>query len=92
VTDVLREGEGARAVDAIRVALARGEQVFVVYPLIEESEQIDLRAATEMSQRIARRSQRRRSIWCTADSTPPRAAKRWATSSREGRRSSSPRP
>ena len=53
-TDVLREGEGARAVDAIRSALARGEQVYVVYPLVEESEQIDLRAATEMSQRIAR--------------------------------------
>ncbi len=53
-TDVLREGEGARAVDAIRSTLARGEQVFVVYPLVEESEQIDLRAASEMSQRIAR--------------------------------------
>jgi ATP-dependent DNA helicase RecG len=53
-TDVLREGEGARAVDAIRRTLARGEQVYVVYPLVEESEQIDLRAATEMSQRIAR--------------------------------------
>jgi len=54
VTDVLREGEGVRAVDAIRRTLARGEQVFVVYPLIEESEQVDLRAATEMSLRIAR--------------------------------------
>ena len=54
LTDVLREGEGARAVDAIRGTLARGEQVFVVYPLVEESEQIDLRAATEMSLRIAR--------------------------------------
>ena len=54
LTDVLREGEGARAVEAIRQTLARGEQVFVVYPLVEESEQIDLRAATEMSQRIAR--------------------------------------
>ena len=53
-TDVLREGEGARAVDAIRRTLARGEQVFVVYPLVEESELIDLRAATEMSLRIAR--------------------------------------
>jgi ATP-dependent DNA helicase RecG len=53
-TDVLREGEGARAVEAIRRALARREQVYVVYPLVEESEQTDLRAATEMSQRIAR--------------------------------------
>jgi ATP-dependent DNA helicase RecG len=54
LTDVLREGEGARAVEAIRRTLVRGEQVFVVYPLVEESEQSDLRAATEMSQRIAR--------------------------------------
>jgi ATP-dependent DNA helicase RecG len=53
-TDVLREGEGARAVEAIRAALARGEQAYVVYPLVAESEQSDLRAATEMSQRIAR--------------------------------------
>lgn len=53
-TDVLREGEGARAVEAIRATLARREQVYVVYPLVEESEQTDLRAATEMSQRIAR--------------------------------------
>jgi ATP-dependent DNA helicase RecG len=51
---VLREGEGARAVEAIRAALARREQAYVVYPLVEESEQTDLRAATEMSQRIAR--------------------------------------
>ena len=53
-TDVLREGEGARVVEAMRATLARGEQVYVVYPLVEESEKIDLRAATEMSQRIAR--------------------------------------
>jgi len=53
-TDVLREGEGARVVDAVRQALDRGEQVYVVYPLVEESEAIDLRAATERAERIAR--------------------------------------
>lgn len=53
-TDVLREGEGARVVDLVRRTLARGEQVYVVYPLVEESEAIDLRAATERAERIAR--------------------------------------
>jgi len=53
-TDVLREGEGARVVEAVRRTLARGEQVYVVYPLVEESEAVDLRAATERAARIAR--------------------------------------
>jgi ATP-dependent DNA helicase RecG len=53
-TEVVREGQGARVVEAIRAALGRGEQVYVVYPLVEESEKIDLRAVTESSERIAR--------------------------------------
>jgi ATP-dependent DNA helicase RecG len=53
-TDVLRAGEGARVVETVRRTLARGEQVYVVYPLVEESEAVDLRAATERAERIAR--------------------------------------
>jgi ATP-dependent DNA helicase RecG len=53
-TDLLRAGEGARVVDVIRRTLARGEQVYVVYPLVEESELLDVRAATERAERIAR--------------------------------------
>jgi ATP-dependent DNA helicase RecG len=53
-THVLREGEGARVVDAIRAALARGEQTYVVYPLVEESEKSDLRAVAESVERIQR--------------------------------------
>lgn len=53
-TDLLREGEGARVVALVRATLARGEQVYVVYPLVEESEVVDLRAATERAARIAR--------------------------------------
>jgi ATP-dependent DNA helicase RecG len=53
-TDLLREGEGARVVALVRATLARGEQVYVVYPLVEESEMIDLRAATERAARIAK--------------------------------------
>jgi ATP-dependent DNA helicase RecG len=53
-TDVLREGEGRRVVDQIRAAAGRGEQIYVVYPLVEETEKTDLRAATESAERIRR--------------------------------------
>jgi ATP-dependent DNA helicase RecG len=52
-TEVLRAGQGQRAVDLIREATSRGEQVYVVYPLVEESEKIDLRAAVDSAARIA---------------------------------------
>lgn len=46
-TRALREGERAEAHAAIDAALSRGEQAYVVYPLVETSEQLDLRAATD---------------------------------------------
>jgi ATP-dependent DNA helicase RecG len=52
-TDVLRAGEGARVMQLLREALGRGEQAYVVYPLVEETERSDLRAATEQAERIA---------------------------------------
>ena len=54
VTDVLREGEGNRIVGIIRETLARGEQVYVVYPLVEESAKMDLRSALDSTERIRR--------------------------------------
>jgi ATP-dependent DNA helicase RecG len=51
-THVLRAGEGERVMELVRMTLERGEQVYVVYPLVEESEKIDLRAATEQATRI----------------------------------------
>ncbi|MDG2335444.1 MAG: ATP-dependent DNA helicase RecG [Myxococcota bacterium] len=53
-TDLLREGEGGRIVGIIEETLARGEQVYVVYPLVEESEKVDLRSALESAERIRR--------------------------------------
>ena len=53
-TDLLREGEGSRIVGIIEETLARGEQVYVVYPLVEESEKVDLRSALESTERIRR--------------------------------------
>jgi ATP-dependent DNA helicase RecG len=51
-TVLLRAGEGQRVIELIRETVARGEQVYVVYPLVEESEKIDLRAAVESTERI----------------------------------------
>ena len=51
-TCLLREGEGLRVTRALRETLARGEQVYVVYPLVEQSERVDLRSALESTERI----------------------------------------
>jgi ATP-dependent DNA helicase RecG len=54
ITKVLPESQRGQAVDAARERLAQGRQVFVVCPLVEESEQMQARAATVEAQRIAR--------------------------------------
>jgi ATP-dependent DNA helicase RecG len=51
-TLLFREGEGRQVAELLRQTVARGEQVYVVYPLVEESEKSDLRAATESAERI----------------------------------------
>jgi ATP-dependent DNA helicase RecG len=51
---LFREGEGRQVSELLRETVARGEQVYVVYPLVEESEKSDLRAATESAERIRR--------------------------------------
>jgi ATP-dependent DNA helicase RecG len=51
-TVLMRSGEGRQIADLLRETTARGEQVYVVYPLVEESEKSDLRAATESAERI----------------------------------------
>jgi ATP-dependent DNA helicase RecG len=53
-TLLFREGQGARVTELVREAVARGEQVYVVYPLVEESEKLDLRAASESAEKLAR--------------------------------------
>jgi ATP-dependent DNA helicase RecG len=51
-TLLVRPGEGRRVLALLRETVARGEQVYVVYPLVEESEKSDLRSATESAERI----------------------------------------
>ena len=48
-TLVLGENRRDEIFEALRRELRRGRQAYVVYPLVEESEKVDLRAATEMS-------------------------------------------
>jgi ATP-dependent DNA helicase RecG len=53
-TLLLREGEGSRVSEILRETVSRGEQVYVVYPLVDESEKVDLRSASESAERIRR--------------------------------------
>jgi ATP-dependent DNA helicase RecG len=46
------ENDRRKAFDAIRQTVAEGHQVYIVYPLVEESEKTDLRAATEMAEKL----------------------------------------
>lgn len=48
ITRVVNGRERWRIYDTIRTATKRGEQAYIVYPLIEESEKLELRAATVM--------------------------------------------
>jgi ATP-dependent DNA helicase RecG len=41
-----------RIYDFLRAQVAAGRQVYVVYPLVEESEAVDLKAATDMARRL----------------------------------------
>jgi ATP-dependent DNA helicase RecG len=51
-TLLMRAGEGRQVAQLLRETVARGEQAYVVYPLVEESEKIDLRAASDSAERI----------------------------------------
>ena len=48
-TKVFFEDERNSVYEIMRAELAKGNRVFVVYPLVEESENVDLKAATEMA-------------------------------------------
>lgn len=47
-TSILRERERPKLYSKIRERLQKGEQVYIIYPLIEASEKLDLKSATEM--------------------------------------------
>jgi ATP-dependent DNA helicase RecG len=53
-TLVKRSNERGEVYQIIRRELQKGRQAYVVYPLIEQSEKLDLRAATEMAEHLQR--------------------------------------
>ena len=56
VTTMIRsESRRAEIYELVRAELRAGRQAFVVYPLVEESEKLDLRAATEMAAELQAR-------------------------------------
>jgi ATP-dependent DNA helicase RecG len=53
-TTVRPETRRAEVWEFVRGELAAGRQAYVIYPVIEESEKIDVRAATAMAEQLAR--------------------------------------
>jgi ATP-dependent DNA helicase RecG len=53
-TDARTESRRRQIYDFLRAQIADGRQVYVVYPLVEESELVDLKAATDMAHHLQR--------------------------------------
>lgn len=53
-TRIFHEGERQKAYQAVKAQLDKGHQAYIVYPLVEESEKSDLKAATNMADELAR--------------------------------------
>ena len=51
----LHERDRMKAYDAMRRTIAAGQQVYIVYPLVEKSEKSDLKAATAMAEHLRQR-------------------------------------
>lgn len=54
VTRILREKDRPTLYSKIRGFLKRGEQVYFIYPLVEDSEKLDLKSATRMHQALSK--------------------------------------
>ena len=54
ITQLCYESRRDESYELMRQVLRQGRQVYVVYPLIEESEKTDLRAATAMAEQLQR--------------------------------------
>ncbi|MSO56188.1 MAG: ATP-dependent DNA helicase RecG [Acidobacteria bacterium] len=53
MTTVRTESRRAAVYDLVRGQVEGGRQAYIVYPLVEESEKVDLKAATEMADHLA---------------------------------------
>ncbi len=53
-TELVAESQRSRAFELIRSKVKAGEQAYVVYPLVEESDKLELRAAVDMYEHLSR--------------------------------------
>lgn len=53
-TRVMRERDRMKVYDQIRRTLTAGQQGYLIYPLVENSEKLDLRSSTDMYERLRR--------------------------------------
>ena len=51
-TRIITEASRTRAYDLLRQTITRGQQAYIVYPLVEETEKSDLLAATEAAEHL----------------------------------------
>jgi len=54
ITQVLLDRDRPKLYAKIRNTVERGEQVYIIYPLVEESEKLDLKSATMMHEKLSR--------------------------------------
>jgi ATP-dependent DNA helicase RecG len=52
-TQIFFESRRSQAYDAVLEEVAKGHQVYIIYPLVEETEKSDLKAATQMAEHLA---------------------------------------
>lgn len=52
-TIIMRENQREKLYEKIRKTVHQGQQVYVIYPLVEESEKLELKSATEMHRRLS---------------------------------------
>ena len=55
VTRILRDKERPRLYTKMRERVMKGEQVYIIYPLIEASEKLELKSATEMCEKLKKK-------------------------------------
>jgi ATP-dependent DNA helicase RecG len=53
-TVIVRDRDRPRIYAKVRETVKRGEQVYIIYPLVEASEKLDLKSATEMHARLSK--------------------------------------
>ncbi|MGL5943836.1 MAG: ATP-dependent DNA helicase RecG [Waterburya sp.] len=54
ISTMMKQGKDRKQVyDLIRREIAQGRQAYIIFPLVEESEKLDLKAATEEHQRLS---------------------------------------